>query len=48
MDVLIGSIRHLADLAQMEERKALNLVVMGSNPMVGGVVKDVMSRNVSQ
>ena len=25
-----------AGLAQMEERKALNLVVMGSSPMVGG------------
>lgn len=30
--------RRSADLAQLVERKALNLVVMGSSPMVGDVV----------
>ena len=31
----------------MEPHKALNLVVMSSSPMAGGVVKDLMSRSVS-
>ena len=51
MDVSSASINksiHRASLAQMEERKDLNPVVMGSSPMVGGVVMDVLSGSVSQ
>ena len=31
------NIEYMADLAQLVKRKALNLVVMGSSPMVGVV-----------
>ena len=36
-----------ASLAQMDESKALNLVVMGSHPMVSGVLMDVLRERVS-
>ena len=33
---------HKADLAQLVERKALNLVVMGSSPMAGAILVSML------